>query len=59
MPDRTAGLLFRFLHQNVGVLSKRAREEEFASLTEAEAAQAEEAYKSIPASINTESDASR
>ena len=34
MPDRTVDLLFRFLHQNEGTLSKRAREQEFASLTD-------------------------
>jgi hypothetical protein len=45
MPDRTIDLLFRFLHQNGGHLSKRAREQEFAPLTEAEAAAAEDAYK--------------
>ncbi len=45
MPDRTIDLLFRFLHQNGGQLSKRAREQEFAQLTEAEAAAAEDAYK--------------
>ncbi|PCH57553.1 MAG: cell filamentation protein Fic [Legionellales bacterium] len=33
MPDRTADLLIRFLHQNNGKLSKRAREKEFAALT--------------------------
>ena len=37
MPDRTIDLLFRFLHQNGGQLSKRAREQEFAQLTDAEA----------------------
>jgi hypothetical protein len=45
MPERTVGLLFRFLHQNGGALSKRAREEEFSSLTEQEAADAEAAYR--------------
>jgi hypothetical protein len=45
MPDRTIDLLFRFLHQNGGQLSKRAREQEFSQLTEAEAAAAEVAYK--------------
>ena len=38
MPDRTIDLLFRFLHQNGGQLSKHAREQEFAQLTDAEAA---------------------
>ncbi len=45
MPDRTIDLLFRLLHQNGGQLSKRAREHEFAQLTQAEAASAEHAYK--------------
>ena len=44
MPDRTIDLLFRFLHQNGGRLSKRAREQEFAQMTEAEVSAAEAAY---------------
>ncbi|MFT7637555.1 MAG: Fic family protein [Candidatus Omnitrophota bacterium] len=36
MPDRTADLLIRFLHQNDGMLSKRAREIEFLALTDKE-----------------------
>lgn len=36
MPDRTADLLFRFLHQNAGRLSRRAREREFRMLTDEE-----------------------
>jgi hypothetical protein len=44
MPERTTDLLFRFLHQSGGVLNKRAREEEFASLTEKEAVEVEAAY---------------
>lgn len=36
MPDRSADLLIRFLHQNQGQLSKRAREKEFAALTDQE-----------------------
>lgn len=47
MPDRTVDLLFRFLHQNGGRLSRRAREQEFAALTEEEAATAERAYREI------------
>lgn len=46
MPDRTIDLLFRFLHQHGGQLSKRAREQEFAQLTEAEATAVERAYQS-------------
>jgi hypothetical protein len=45
MPERTIDLLFRFLHQNNGTLSKRAREQEFANLTDVEAAAAEGAYR--------------
>ena len=44
MPDRTADLLFRFLHQNSGTLSKRGREQEFAQLTSSEVSQIEAAY---------------
>ena len=44
MPDRTADLLFRFLHQNDGALSKRGREHEFAQLTKDEVAQIESVY---------------
>jgi Fic/DOC family len=44
MPETTVDLLFRFLQQNEGSLSKRARENEFAQLTDEEAAAAEEAY---------------
>jgi hypothetical protein len=45
MPNRTIDLLFRFLHQNGGQLSQRARAQEFVPLTEAEAAAVEHAYK--------------
>ena len=44
MPEVTIDLLFRFLHQNSGRLSTRARESEFARLTEAEVSSVEEAY---------------
>ena len=44
MPDRTADLLFRFLHQNQGRLSGRAREREFAALTEPEVDRIERLY---------------
>ncbi len=36
MPDKTSALLIRFLEQNNGTLSKRAREDEFAPLTDEE-----------------------
>ena len=47
MPERTVDLLFRFLHQNGGTLSGRARDKEFAALTDGEAAAAEAAYREI------------
>jgi len=45
MPDRTIDLLFRLLHQNGGMLSKRAREREFSALTHEEATAVEAIYK--------------
>jgi hypothetical protein len=44
MPDRTIDLLFRFLHENGGQLSKRGRTQEFAQLEDEEVAAAERAY---------------
>lgn len=44
MPERTIDLLFRFLKQNGGTLSNRAREREFAALTDAEAERIETIY---------------
>lgn len=44
MPDPTMDLLFRFLDQNSGRFSKRAREKEFANLTTQEIARIEELY---------------
>jgi hypothetical protein len=44
MPDRTIDLLFRFLHQNAGRLAKRARDQEFARMTDEEVSAAEAAY---------------
>jgi hypothetical protein len=44
MPERTIDLLFRFLHQNKGKLSKRAREREFERMADDEVAAAEAAY---------------
>jgi hypothetical protein len=44
MPERMFDLLFRFLHQNGGRLSQRAREQEFAQLNDDEAARIEAAY---------------
>jgi hypothetical protein len=47
MPERTIDLLFRFLQHNEGRLSRRAREKEFAALTNEEAAQIEARYQDI------------
>lgn len=47
MPDKTVALLVRFLDQNNGTLSKRAREKEFSALTEVEINQIENRYKEI------------
>ena len=44
MPERTINLLCRFLHQNGGTLSRRARAKEFRALTENEASRIERAY---------------
>lgn len=45
MPERTLELLFRFLQQNNGTFSRRAREKEFSALTKEEAARIESIYK--------------
>lgn len=45
MPDKTVDLLIRFLEQNKGALSKRAREKEFASLSKEEIREIETYYK--------------
>jgi len=45
MPRATVDLLFRFLHQNVGKLSKGACEKEFAALTDKEAQRIEGIYR--------------
>lgn len=44
MPDRLLDLLFRFLRQNEGHLSKRARDREFSALSDTEAARIEAIY---------------
>ena len=44
MPDGTLDLLFRFLRQNNGALSKRGWEKEFAALTDDEVAKIEASY---------------
>jgi hypothetical protein len=45
MPQARVELLWRFLHQNQGKLSQRARAAEFAALTEAEVGQVEQFYE--------------
>lgn len=45
MPERTMDLLFRFLQQNGGRLSQRAREREFAQLSDDEAVRVEAIYR--------------
>jgi hypothetical protein len=45
MPNRTMDLLFRFLRQNGGRFSKRAREKEFSRLDAAEAEKIEVLYE--------------
>jgi len=47
MPDDMVALLIRFLDQNNGTLSKRARDKEFAELKEKEVMDIEENYKSL------------
>ncbi|MFD2235090.1 hypothetical protein [Phaeospirillum tilakii] len=44
MPDRLSDLLFRFLHQNNDTLSQRARDKEFAGLTDEKARRIESIY---------------
>ncbi|TXD38645.1 Fic family protein [Lujinxingia vulgaris] len=47
MPSATLDLLFRFLEQNGGALSKRAREGEFEALSAAEVAEIEAIYRDV------------
>lgn len=47
MPDKLIAILTRFLEQNNGVLSKRAREKEFECLTNEEIEAVEETYREI------------
>lgn len=49
MPDRLIDLLFRFLRQNDGRLSQRAREREFAGLSEGELVRIEGLYADLRA----------
>ena len=45
MPDRTSDLLFRFIHQNGGMLPRRRRKAEFAALTDDEVLRIETIYR--------------
>jgi hypothetical protein len=45
MPDRMVALLVRFLEQNNGSISKRARDKEFKDLTDREIQEIEKQYK--------------
>lgn len=47
MPDHVADLLIRFLQQNKGTLSQRAREKEFMALSAEECQELERLYKQI------------
>ena len=47
MPDKLVNLLIRFLSQNDGKLSKRARKSEFEKLTDGEIQAIEEKYTEI------------
>ena len=47
MPDKLVSILVRFLEQNQGQLSKRAKEKEFNMLSEKEVKQIESMYASI------------
>jgi hypothetical protein len=51
MPDKLVAILVRFLEQNNGVLSKRAKEKEFSALSPKEVKQIEDAYRT--ATFNT------
>jgi hypothetical protein len=47
MPDRLVHLLYSFLEQNGGRLSRRARENEFSALTDEETAYIEATYADL------------
>lgn len=54
MPDRTLDLLFHFLRQGSGRLSKRARAKEFASLRVSEVEKIERAYEECFAGLDVD-----
>jgi hypothetical protein len=47
MPKATLDLLWRFLQQNNGKLSKRARERDFSKLTDGETSAIEEVFAEV------------
>ena len=47
MPDKMVATAVRFLQQNNGVFSKRARANEFKTLTDAEVSELEKVFKEI------------
>ena len=47
MPDKLVNLLIRFLDQNEGKISKRARDKEFVSLSDEEVVELEKMYAQI------------
>lgn len=47
MPDKMVALLVRFLEQNEGTISKRAKKKEFPKLTDNEIAEIENVYKEV------------
>jgi hypothetical protein len=51
MPDRLSDLLFRFLHQNGGRLSRSGREKEFAALSDEEVSRIQVIYREIFADV--------
>ena len=53
MPERTIDLLFRFLHQNKGRLSARARNREFSEFNDEEVSHVEEIYRKFNATEDT------
>ncbi|MCP5059142.1 MAG: Fic family protein [bacterium] len=56
MPNNTLDLLFRFLRQNRGALSKRARSREFAKLTDGETSELERIYTEEVDSVLSDAD---
>ena len=47
MPERLSDLMFRFLRQNNGTLSRRGRTREFSPLTDPEVARIEGLYRQV------------